>query len=288
MHFAPDMSDSRFPVTLSTRVKAIKMLAKQKAFLASTKQIRANTIAGLHVPNSKVGHTLCQVLMSVHSVDCPEHALFTSADDHLSESEHEVTFTAHNDRFNEANSLVPLLCVLLEAKFGIPIDELGWFTDDAKRVVTKHKWDCSKDCVVLIHPDDENDDLGFENDDEHMKSICNVFNIDSEREGDGFEFNMEFAIEDDIRPKNQHGDDGSVKTFRHASDKDGGEAEEAFEEATEFMDAAPVAPSPNKKPAALLPSLEESSRDNPASLRAVIAKHHVSNPAVSPEGVDGN
>jgi hypothetical protein len=71
MRFAPDVLDSRFPVTLSTRVKAIKMLAKQKAFLASTKQIRANTIAGPHVLNPKVGHTLCQVLMSIRSVDCP-------------------------------------------------------------------------------------------------------------------------------------------------------------------------------------------------------------------------
>jgi hypothetical protein len=287
MRFIPDISDSRFPVTLSTRVKAIKMLAKQKAFLASTKQIRTNTIAGLHILNSKVGHTLCQVLMSIRSVDYPEYTLFTSVDDHLSESEYEVIFTAHNDRFNEANSLVPLLCILLEAKFGIPIKELGWFTDDAKRVVTKYKWDYSMDCVVLIHPDDENDDLGFESDDDYMKSICNIFNIDSEREGNGFEFNMEFVIEDDIRPKNQYGDDGSVKTFRHASDKDGGEAEEAFEDATEFMDTTPSAPTPDKKPAAL-PSLEELSRDNPALLRAVIAKYHISNPAVSPEGVDGN
>jgi hypothetical protein len=98
---------------------------------------------------------------------------------------------------------------------------------------------------------------------------------------------MEFVIADNIRPKNQCGDDGSVKTFRHASDKDGGEAEEAFKKATEFMDAAPAAPIPDKKPAAL-PSLEELSRDNPALLRAVVAKHHISNPAVSPEGVDGN
>jgi hypothetical protein len=45
------------------------------------------------------------------------------------------------------------------------------------------KWDCSQDCVVLIHPDNENDDLGFESDDDCVKSICNVFNVDSEREG---------------------------------------------------------------------------------------------------------
>ena len=137
--FVPDISDSRFPVTLSTRVKAIKILAKQKAFLASTKQISTNTIACLHLPNSKVGYTLCQVLMSIRSVGHQQDlGLFISIDDELLESGYEVIFRVHIDRFTEANSLVPLLCILLEAKFGIPIHELGWFTDDAKRVVTKY------------------------------------------------------------------------------------------------------------------------------------------------------
>ena len=43
--FVPDVSDSCFPVTSSTRVKAIKMLAKQKTLLASTKQIHTDAIA---------------------------------------------------------------------------------------------------------------------------------------------------------------------------------------------------------------------------------------------------
>ena len=169
MRFVPDISDSRFPVTLSTRVKAIKMLAKQKAFLASTKQNSTNTIACLHSPNSKVGYTLCQVLMSIRSVDHPDLDLFISIDDELSERGNEVIFTVHIDRFTEASSLVPLLCILLEAKFGIPIHELGWFTDDAKRVVTKYMWDKEQDCMVLIHPDKDDNDFGFDSDYEYMK-----------------------------------------------------------------------------------------------------------------------
>jgi hypothetical protein len=78
-------------------------------------------------------------------------------------------------------------------------------------VVAKCKWDNDKDCVVLIHPEDGNDDPGFNNNDECMKSVCDVFYVDSKREGNGFEFDMESAIEDCIRPKNQRGDE--VKRF---------------------------------------------------------------------------
>ena len=293
MRFVPDISDSCFPVTLSTRVKAIKMLAKQKAFLASTKQISTNTIACLHLPNAKVGYTLCQVLMSIRSVDNPELGLFISIDDELSERGYEVTFTVHNDRFTEANSLVPLLCILLEARFSIPIHELGWFTDDAKRVVTKYMWNKDQDCVVLIHPEEEDDDLGFDSDDEYMQSICNIFNIDREKESHGFEFDMNFVIEDEFSPKNQYGDSGSVKTFRHAFDEDGGAAAESFAAvnsantaaATESMDTTPADTLDSRKPAAL-PTLTELIKDNPDFLATVIAKYHAANRIVSPEGVD--
>ena len=87
-----------------------------------------------------VRYSICQVLlMSILSVNHPDRGLFIAIDNELLESGYEVIFTVHIDRFNEANSLVPLLYILLEANFGIPIHELGWFTDDAKRVVTKYK-----------------------------------------------------------------------------------------------------------------------------------------------------
>jgi hypothetical protein len=39
MRLVPDISDSRFPVTKNTRIKAIKMMAKQKVFQENTKVI---------------------------------------------------------------------------------------------------------------------------------------------------------------------------------------------------------------------------------------------------------
>jgi hypothetical protein len=156
----------------------------------------------------------------MHSLPSPHVHLFSrqsrscsfiAVDNHLSKSECEAIFMAHEDQFDGANSLVPLLCVLPEAKFEIPVHELGWFTNDTKRVVAKCKWDNAKDRVVLIHPEDGNNDPGFNNNDECMKSVCDIFYVDSKRDGNGFKFDMEPAIEDCIRPKNQRGDE--VKRF---------------------------------------------------------------------------
>ena len=87
-------------------------------------------------------------------------------------------------------------------KFGIPIHELGWFTDNAKRAVTKYKWDKEQDCVALIYPKDKDNDLSFDSDNEYMNTICNIFNMDSERESNGFDFDMDLLIENVFRPKN--------------------------------------------------------------------------------------
>jgi hypothetical protein len=247
--FVPDISDMRFPVTASTRTKAIKMLSKQKAFLDNTRQINTSTIAGLHIFHPTIKFTLCQVLMSMRSIANPDFGLFISIDDKLTDHDYQVTFTVHLDRFNEAASLVPLLCILLQAKFGMSIDSLGWFTDDAKRVVTKYKWSPEEECVVLIHPEEETDDLGFDSDDEYMTAICNIYNIDQESDGNGFEFDMNFVVEDDIRPRNQYGDSGSVKTFHHAFDPDGGAAAEASELAASAMDTTPAVDDESKPPA---------------------------------------
>lgn len=271
MRFVPDISDARFPVTKGTKVKAIKMLSKQKAFLANTAYISTNTIAGIHILNTTVGHTLCQVLMSIKSLDYPELGLFISIDEHMDEGAYLVTFTAHRERFDEANSLVPLLCILLEEKFGTSVWE--WFTDDAKRVVTKYKWCKDAARVVLIDPEEEDDGLGFDSDDEYMKSICDIFNISDENAGNGFEFDLDFVIEDALTPKNQYGDTGSVKTFRDAVDTTRGAADEAQDE----MDTTPMGP-----------SLEQMILNDPDSARKILAKKATKPAAVSPnQGVDG-
>jgi hypothetical protein len=134
-----------------------------------------------------------------------------------------VLFIVHKDRYEEANSLVPLLCIILEAKFGQCVWE--WFTDDAKRVLTKCTWNASEERAVLIYPEDGNDGMDLDSDDEYMKSICDMLNIDEGNGGNGFDFDINFVIEEAGRPTNQYGDSGSVKTFRDV-DKDGGAAAE--------------------------------------------------------------
>jgi hypothetical protein len=55
MRFVSDISDSHFPITKNTRIKAIKMMSKQKMLLANTKYIHTCTIAGIHIVIPKIG-----------------------------------------------------------------------------------------------------------------------------------------------------------------------------------------------------------------------------------------
>jgi hypothetical protein len=216
MRYVPDISDSRFPVTPSTRVKAIKMMSKQRMFLTNTMEIPTTTIAGLHLVIPKIGiHSLCQTLMSIKSFADPEMGLFISIDE---TADGLVKFTVHKTRYEEANALVPLLCIILEARFGPCIWE--WFTDDAKRVLTKYKWDSESGMAILIEPDDDDEAMDIESDDEHTQEICDLLNIDTEKTCNGFEFNINFIIEEAPQSKNQYGDTGSVKTFRDACQDD--------------------------------------------------------------------
>jgi hypothetical protein len=85
MRFVPDISDSRFPVTKSTKIKAVKMMAKQRVFLANAKLISTTTIAGIHIAIPKIGFTLCQVLMAIKSIDFPGMGLFIAIDENFVE-----------------------------------------------------------------------------------------------------------------------------------------------------------------------------------------------------------
>jgi hypothetical protein len=220
MRFVPDILDSRFPVTPSTRVKAIKMMAKQRVFQTNIMEITTNTIAGLHMVIPKIGvHSLCQTLMSIKSFADPEMGLFISIDEKAQEGGYVVVFTVHKTRHKEANALVPLLCILLEARFGPCIWE--WFTDDAKRVLPKYKWDVATAMVVLIEAEEEDEGMDIiESDDELLQEMCNLLNIDTEQNVNGFEFDINFVIEEAPQSKNQYGDTGSVKTFRDACQDD--------------------------------------------------------------------
>jgi hypothetical protein len=114
-----------------------------------------------------------------------------------------VIFTIHKDWHNEANALVPLLCIILQAKYGLLIWE--WFTNKAKEILTKYKWDSEQEKVVLmIDPEEDADCLDIDSNDEYMQTICNMMNVNNKAQGgNGFDFDIDFVVEDDARPKNQ-------------------------------------------------------------------------------------
>jgi hypothetical protein len=66
----------------------------------------------------EIGFSLCQILMAIKSTTDPDMGLFIAIDEVFQNGGYDVIFTAHKDRFEEANSLVPMLYILLEAKYG--------------------------------------------------------------------------------------------------------------------------------------------------------------------------
>jgi hypothetical protein len=215
MKFVPAIDDRRYPVTPAMRIKTIKMMSKQKVFTESLEPITTTTIAGLHLYIPKIGYTLCQILMSMKSFNNPEMGLFISIDEQILPSSYQVTFMAHKDRAVEATSLVPLLCLILEYRFGPKIWE--WFTDDAKKAKLDWKWIPEESRIAPITSQvDDGDDISIESDDGFIATMIAVYGVDATQKGDGFEFDLNFLISEDAlnQAPNQYGDSGSVKTFR--------------------------------------------------------------------------
>jgi hypothetical protein len=217
--------------------------------------------------------------------------------------------------------LVPLLCILLEARFGPCIWE--WFTDDAKRVLTKYKWDPDTAMVVLIETEEEDEGMDIESDDELLQEMCNLLNIDKDQNDQGFEFDIDFVIEEAPQSKNQYGDTGSVKTFRDVCQDELSieSSEKGQSPAAPFMDDIPDPPAIEKKLRSPSPdsltiqtdsetqatistlsdgaavSLEQMMLSNPELVKQLLAKNASpaklvdnsnSNPFSPFEGVDGN
>jgi hypothetical protein len=96
------------------------MVGKQKKIIKDSKPMFTDTICGLHYLVPELGYTLCQILMSMRSANDPDIQLFMVVDEQPF-GIYTVAFTVHKDRMAEATSLVPLLNVLLETKFGARI-----------------------------------------------------------------------------------------------------------------------------------------------------------------------
>lgn len=243
MRFAPNIADNRFPATQSRVKDVVKMMGKQKKIVNDAKTICTDTICGLHYCVPQIGHTLCQILMSMRSANDHDTQLFMAVDERTYGS-YAVAFTVHKDRMAEATSLIPLLNVVMEAKCGHRIWE--WLTDTAK--------DASQGCVydaetgrLKNNNEDDDDESSVESDDndfvQELSEQLNLSSAKSTEKGDAFDLDLAFMLDHD-NIKNQYGDSGSVKSFRSAcqpkNSVDLTSSDEEEESDTDVEDAAAI------------------------------------------------
>jgi hypothetical protein len=214
--FIPDISDPRYPASMQTRSKVIRMMSKQKHLLESTVAIPTSTIAGLHVFDEEIGMTLCQILMSLRLGDAQDVPMFLSVEERQWGAS-SVVFSVKRDRLHEANSVIPLLCVIIEAKFGTRSKQ--WFTEDARITSEGFYWDNSTQ--QLKQSEDaatvDDDEFSIDSNDSYVATLTAALNIGDTAVNDTggvFNFDLNFVLNDEIMPKNQYGDHGSVQTFR--------------------------------------------------------------------------
>jgi len=164
---------------------------------------------------------LCHILMCLRLGENHDKPLFLSVTERLwGAAGYQVVFTVKRDRMNEANLLIPLLSVLIEAKFGEPSKQ--WFTEEARITAEGFYWD-EEDQQMKQNNDAttamDDDDFSLDSDDSYVTNLTAALNLgamEAPAEGGGvFDFDLDFVF-DDIAPSNQYGDDGTVKTFRDA------------------------------------------------------------------------
>ncbi len=214
MRFIPNTADNRFPVTLMTKMKVVKMMAKQRKYTQSLTIIQTSTIASLHYFEETVGHSLCQILMSMRPNDDPDTSLFVSVEEREWSNGYTVVFTVKDKRVREAEEIIPVLCIILEAKFGPQI--WCWFTDEAKDSTQGFQWDEENKRVRTLNDEedsDSDDNLSLESSKEFENDLMEFHDI-SGTITPGFAVDISFMLDHTQVPKNQYGDSGSVKTFR--------------------------------------------------------------------------
>jgi hypothetical protein len=93
LRFVPDISDPRYPASMQTRTKVIRMMSKQKHLLTSTASILTSTIVGLHVHYEGVGYTLCEILMGLRIGEDKAIPIFLSVTERLWDAGGNVVFS---------------------------------------------------------------------------------------------------------------------------------------------------------------------------------------------------
>jgi hypothetical protein len=215
MRFVPNIADNRFPATQGRVKDVVKMMGKQKKIVKDAKTIYTDTICGLHYYVPQIGYTLCQILMSMRSTHDPDTQLFMAVDERTYGS-YAVAFTVHRDRMAEATSLIPLLNIVMEAKFGASIWE--WFTDTAKDASQGYVYDAILGRLKNMDEEADDDESSIESEEDNdfvieLSESLNLSSAKSTEKGDAFDLDLSFML-DDENPKNQYGDSGSVKSFK--------------------------------------------------------------------------
>lgn len=205
MRFVPNVADSRFPCTMQTRSNVKAMLAKQKRFLKKTKTSTNWSIRGLDYMVEEIGFTLRQALMGIRSASDNDRNLFISVDEYSNSTN--VAFVFHEELEEEAHSVIPLLSVIMEAKYGPRI--WNWFTDDAKDQTAGFYWDHEENRVRSSEEAITNEILEDWEDGSDMEDDIEIVDDPAAKNLD-----IKFVI-DEPGGKNQYGDSGSVKTFRN-------------------------------------------------------------------------
>jgi len=214
MRFVPNIADNRFPTTQGRVKDVVKMMGKQKKNMKDAKTIYTDTICGLHYSVPQIGYTLCQILMSMRSAHDPYTQLFMAVNKRTYGS-YAVAFTVQKDCMVEATSLIPLLNIVMEAKFGARIWE--WFTNMAKDASQGYEYNA--ETGRLKNMDEEYDDessIESKEDNGFVLELSERLHLSSEKstdKGNAFDLDLSFMV-DNENPKNQYGDSGSVKLFR--------------------------------------------------------------------------
>jgi hypothetical protein len=214
MKFMPSTSDNRFPITPSRMKDMVKMVAKQKRISDRAKLITTTTLNGIHYLVPEIGLNLCQILMAMRSSQDHKKQLFMAIDERRG-STYSIVFTVHSDRYTEANSIIPVLWVILHAEFGPRAWE--WFTDLALQSSQGYEYDPKTGHLTNTEEEESEDDstdnssLDSEEDPlvQELQEHLNLSDAPA-----NFHVDIKFVFDETDQATNQYGDSGSVKTMR--------------------------------------------------------------------------
>jgi hypothetical protein len=178
--FVTNIMDPYFPKTPNSVRKAKNLRAKQQQFQKDIRSTATMTIKNLHyrLPSEPYA-TLAQVIMNWRSSKDKAKRLFL----HVEQTWEQTEVFYHRSVEREAETLVPLLPLILEQEYGPRA--WNWFHDNAKDCLGGYEYDLETQKVTLVEEDINAD-------------------VDEHWEQDMGEYNGEFSDDDDNEEGNAH------------------------------------------------------------------------------------